>query len=70
VDTCNIVGNDTLDRCWYNLYTTNETISKSNLANHPSGTQTTIKLKVESGSENIQTAGTYQGTIIITTVAN
>jgi hypothetical protein len=70
VDTCNTGTNDTSDRCWYNFSTSDETISKSLLANHPSGTQTTIKLKAESGSQDILAPGTYQGTIIVTAITN
>lgn len=69
-DTCAVGANDTADKCWYNFLSSNENIALSYSSNHPSGTQTIIKLKGESGASNLQEEGTYQGVIIATAVAN
>jgi len=67
---CNTGGSDNPDKCWYGLSTSNESISNSASANNPSGTQTTIKLKAESGSSHIQESGAYTATITATAMAN
>lgn len=67
---CNVGALDTLDRCWYYLFTTPETISQSSSSNHPSGTTTNVKFKAQSGSSHLQEEGTYQATVTVTAVAN
>lgn len=69
-DTCAVSTNDTADKCWYNLSTSNENISQTYSSNHPLGTQTTIKLQVQSGTGHFQEEAIYQGIIISTAVAN
>ncbi|OHB00209.1 MAG: hypothetical protein A3E94_01325 [Candidatus Zambryskibacteria bacterium RIFCSPHIGHO2_12_FULL_44_12b] len=66
---CNIGALETPDSCWNTLSTSNELISQSALPNHPSGTQTTLKFRAESGSSNSQPAGTYTATTTLTAVA-
>lgn len=68
--SCNAGGSDNPDKCWYGLSTSDESISNSGAANNPSGTQTTIKLKAESGSAHIQEAGAYTATITATAMTN
>lgn len=68
--SCNTGNVDTLDRCWYNLSTNNETIAQSFSNNQPSGTQTVVKFRAESGAQNFQPSGTYQATIIFTSTPN
>jgi hypothetical protein len=68
--SCNAGGSDNPDKCWYGLSISDESISNSGVANNPSGTQTTIKLKAESGSAHIQEAGNYTGTITATAMTN
>lgn len=69
-DTCATSTSDTADSCWYNFSTSNETISRLYSSNHPSGTQTAIKLKAQSGTSNVQAPGTYQAVITTTAIAN
>ena len=61
---------DTVNKCWYSFSTSDETITQSYSANHPSGTETILKLRAESGSSHLQVAGEYKATIIITALAN
>lgn len=67
--SCNTGSGDTADKCWNNLSTSNYVIASRTSANHPSGTQTTIKFRVEVGSARTQPAGTYIATTTLTTVA-
>lgn len=69
---CNTGGtNDNPDKCWYYFSSASEEeIAQSYLANHPSGTQTIIKFRAESGGQYIQAPGQYQASIIITAIAN
>lgn len=64
--TCNTGTLDTQDRCWYNLSMNNQTISQSFANNQPSGTQTIVKFRAESGPNHIQPSGIYEATIIFT----
>lgn len=67
---CNTGANDTINACWYNFSTSNESVSQSSSSNHPGGTNTNIKLQAEVGSEFIQAPGEYQAVIIITAITN
>ncbi len=67
--SCNTGSGDTADKCWNNLATVSDVIASRTSANHPSGTQTTIKFRVEVGSARTQPAGTYIATTTLTTVA-
>lgn len=67
--SCNVGSSDTADACWYNLSTTDETISQGTGSNSPTGTATTLKLRSESGSSHIQTSGTYTATVTATATA-
>ena len=58
------------DHCWYNFSTTDEIIAASYLSNHPDGTETHIRFRAESGSQNIQSPGEYSATLIITVIPN
>jgi hypothetical protein len=68
--SCNLDGTADGDHCWYNFSTSDETIASSYSANHPDGTETYIKFKAESGSQNLQPTGQYQATIISTVIPN
>ena len=68
-DTCNIGSSTTSDACWYGFSTSTEAIATALSPNTPSGDETTIKLKAESGSSNYQAAGAYQATITTSAVA-
>lgn len=67
-DSCGVGSNDTADRCWYDLATSNESIANASSANHPSGTATTVKFRAESGSSNVQSEGDYTATITLTAI--
>ena len=69
-NACATGTQDTVNSCWYNFLTSDETISQSYSANHPSGTETILKFRAESGSSHVQVAGEYKATITITAVAN
>lgn len=65
-NTCNAGSTDTADACWDALSTSARTIATRTSSNHPSGTQTTIKFRLESGTSHIQEAGTYTATTTLT----
>jgi len=67
--SCNTGSSDATDKCWNSLATSNEVIASATAANHPSGTQTTIKFRVEIGSARTQPEGTYTATTTLTAVA-
>lgn len=62
-------GSDTADRCWDGLSMTPAAIARGTGANHPTGTDTTIKFQVGVGGSVVQPAGTYVATTTITAIA-
>lgn len=70
VSACNTGSNETADKCWYNLATTDTIIASTAAGNHPAGTATAVKFKAQSGSANVQPAGSYQAVVTATVVAN
>ena len=62
-NTCATSSSDTADACWYGFSTSTEEIATALSSNTPLGTETTVKLKAESGSSNSQAAGAYQAII-------
>lgn len=68
---CNqLAGSDTVDQCWDYFSTTTKEISRSATANFPSSATTTIKMRAESGSQNVQLGDTYTATLTITAHVN
>ncbi len=67
--SCNTGSGNTVDRCWDGLSTTPILIAQSSAANHPSGTNTTIKYQVGIGASKIQDSGTYQANVVVTATA-
>ena len=65
---CDIGSNETTDKCWHNLSTSEENIAQSTSPNHPSGTATTIKFRAQSGVNHVQEEGTYTAKISVTAV--
>ena len=63
---CNAGALDTASACWDALSTTATAIAASQSANHPSGTQTTIRFRASSDAGNIQPAGSYSATATVT----
>ncbi len=68
-DECATSSSDTAEACWYGFSTSTESIASASLANAPAGTETTIKLKAESGSSKSQAAGAYQAVITNSAIA-
>jgi len=67
--TCNVGALDTNDSCWNPLTTTNELIAQSATPNHPTGTATVLEFRAQSGTSNVQLAGTYKATSTVTVLA-
>lgn len=67
--SCNSGLNDTADKCWYYLLTSDETVAQSVFANYPSGSTTTVKFLAEAGASRAQTAGIYTAMITMTALA-
>lgn len=63
-------GSNSADKCWEAVLNTNMLISESNSANDPSGTDTQLKYRVESGASHMQTSGIYQAVITVTAYTN
>ena len=68
-DTCNTDINETAERCWDGLSTTPALIAQSSSANHPSGTDTTVRFQVGVGAAVNQAPGTYVATTTLTLIA-
>lgn len=67
ISACNTGSTDSSDRCWDGFSTTSKTISSSNIGNHPSGTPTVLKYRVEIGSGIIQDSSPlYEASITVT----
>lgn len=66
---CNSGSGDTADACWDGLSTSLVAIAQSANANHPIGTDTTIKFQVGVGSLANQVPGTYVATTTLTLIA-
>lgn len=69
-NACATGTSDTADKCWYNFAASDENIALRYFSNHPSGTDTAVKFRAESGASHIQENGVYQATIIVTAAAN
>lgn len=67
--SCNTGALDTVNSCWNPLSTTDEVIASRTTANNPSGTVTTLKFRVEVGSDVTLTAGAYIATTTVTLIA-
>ncbi|PSO45134.1 MAG: hypothetical protein BRC25_03100, partial [Parcubacteria group bacterium SW_6_46_9] len=60
---------DSQSACWRGFATTDRVIAESTDNNQPGGTETTLRLRAESGGDNTQTSGQYNATIVVTGVA-
>lgn len=65
---CNAGGSNTLDKCWDGLSTTPKSVATRNSSNHPLGSTTTLKYRVESGASHIQDAGAYSAVVTVTAI--
>jgi hypothetical protein len=68
--SCNAGISDTGSACWGPLAVVAENIVSRTTQNSPSGTQTTIRFRAESGSANTQAAGFYTATATVTIIPN
>ncbi len=64
--SCNTGTGNTTSACWDGLSTSAQTIARRTSANHPSGTATSIRFRVEIGSTVNQAAGQYVATTTLT----
>lgn len=65
---CNIGTGETASKCWDGLSTTPKIIAGNTTSNMPNGNTATVRFRAESGSNHIQTSGTYNVTIVVTAV--
>ncbi len=66
---CGAGSGNTADSCWGPFTTGNQVAAVSSSGNHPLGTETTVKLRAQSGTSHLQSDGLYQATIIVTALA-
>ena len=64
--SCNTGSGNIEDACWVGLSTSPQTIVNRTSGNLPSGTETIVKFRAESGSSHVQVNGTYVATTTIT----
>lgn len=69
--SCNqAAGSDTTYRCWDFFPTSISQISQSSASNYPAFSTTTVKLRAESGTQNVQSPGTYTANLVFTAHVN
>lgn len=61
---CNTGTTNAVDKCWLNFTTTDITVARSTSETPPSGTPTTLKLRVDLGTNAFVPSGIYSATII------
>ncbi len=66
---CNTGALDTADACWKPILTTNTLMSQGSASNHPTGTETKIKFRAQSGSSHLQVEGEYAATTTVTAIS-
>ena len=69
-NTCGTGSQNSINKCWYNFKTLDETISQSTSANYPSGTATDLKLRAQVGNSHFQPEGEYTTQLIVTAMVN
>ena len=68
-DTCNTGSSDTALACWDGLSTSDVVISQSASSNHPSGTETSVRFRVDVGGSVGLVPGDYIATTTLTLIA-
>lgn len=68
--SCNTDTGDTASACWDGLSTTPTTIASRTTANHPAGTDTTLRFRVAVGAGAAQAEGVYVATTTVTALPN
>ena len=66
---CGVGALDTLNKCWLDFSTSAKTVSLKNSSNHPTGSDTTIKLRAQIDPSRNLIAGTYQAVINVVITA-
>ena len=66
--SCNIGTSETSAKCWDGLSLSPKIISNRTTSNHQAGSDTTVRFRAESGSNHIQTAGSYSAPIVVTAI--
>ncbi len=66
---CNAGSLNTANTCWDGFSSTTKVVAEKHSGNHPVGSITTIKYKVESGIQHVQPSGEYTANILITATA-
>lgn len=67
--SCNAGSSDAADRCWDALSTGEKVVARRTTSNHPAGTETSLKFRVEIGASANQVADTYTATSTLTLIA-
>lgn len=65
---CNTGTNETSAKCWDGLSLSPKIISNRTTSNHQGGSDTVVRFRAESGSNHIQTAGSYSAPIVVTAI--
>ncbi len=67
--SCNTGSSNAVDKCWDGFATTSKVIATSNTGNHPTGTETVLKYRVQVGNATIQDESPlYQASITVTAI--
>lgn len=66
---CGVGSSDTASACWQGLSTSSILVAESADANHPTGTETTIRFQVGVGNAVVVPPGVYTATTTITALA-
>lgn len=68
--SCGVGSSNAIDACWDGFSTTTKVVASSGSGNHPSGTATILKYRVEIGNAFIQEASSlYEASITVTATA-
>lgn len=69
ISACSTGSNETVDKCWSGLTTSNELVSRRTSNNTPAGTKTTFKFRLTIGSSAFKLEDTYVATTTMTAVS-
>ncbi|MDO8493597.1 MAG: hypothetical protein Q7S19_03595 [bacterium] len=69
VSLCNTGSNDTVNKCWDSILTSNKTFARGTASNHPNGTGTAVKFRAFAGTLVSKAAGSYSATITVTALS-
>jgi hypothetical protein len=66
---CNTGSSDTPDACWAPLTTSNQLIAQKSSGSYPTGSDTVLKFRAQSGASHVEPPGDYVATSTVTAVA-